>query len=418
MGIRDSAELALQDWLGSAGFDRGVDDPAGEDFWARQWATAYVDFAAGEKRRWLHGHGRALVPARRLGRARRWTWPTGTATRCRGSTSPGAPGRACSRRSSAGCAPPPTRGPRRAAVPAPGRRAERHRRRGRRRARRRARTVRRRAGRAPAPGPRRASSSCARRPSSSPPAASAATTTWSGRTGRTGSAPRPSSMISGVPAHVDGRMLGIAEAAGGRVVNRGPDVALHRGRAQLGPGLGPARRPDPARAVVAVVRRPRPAAAGPAASPASTPWHARATITTVATTTPGSCSPETIEKEFALSGSEQNPDLTGKDLRATAGPDPARGAGAGDRVPRPGRRLRRGRHAGRAGRRDERAHRRAAARPRPSCSARSSPATASWPPLRQGPAGRGDPGGPSLPRRPAVRGLRLRTGSSIHGTAR
>ena len=40
LGIRDSADLALQDWLGSAAFDRGTDDPAGEDFWARQWATA------------------------------------------------------------------------------------------------------------------------------------------------------------------------------------------------------------------------------------------------------------------------------------------------------------------------------------------------------------------------------------------
>jgi predicted oxidoreductase len=62
LGIRDSADLALQDWLGSAGFDRGVDDPMGEDFWARQWATAYVDFAAGEKRSWLHGQGVRFFP--------------------------------------------------------------------------------------------------------------------------------------------------------------------------------------------------------------------------------------------------------------------------------------------------------------------------------------------------------------------
>jgi predicted oxidoreductase len=61
-GIRDSADLALQDWLGSAGFDRGADDPAGEDFWARQWATAYVDFAAGEKRPWLHAQGVRFFP--------------------------------------------------------------------------------------------------------------------------------------------------------------------------------------------------------------------------------------------------------------------------------------------------------------------------------------------------------------------
>ncbi|CDQ45217.1 FAD-binding dehydrogenase [Mycolicibacterium neoaurum] len=51
LGIRDSHELALQDWLGSAGFDRE------EDHWPRQWAHAYVDFAAGEKRSWLRERG-------------------------------------------------------------------------------------------------------------------------------------------------------------------------------------------------------------------------------------------------------------------------------------------------------------------------------------------------------------------------
>ena len=71
MGIRDSHELAWQDWLGSAYFDRGVDDPAGEDYWAYRWAQAYVDFAAGEKRAWLHAHGGAVVPAGGLGRAGR-----------------------------------------------------------------------------------------------------------------------------------------------------------------------------------------------------------------------------------------------------------------------------------------------------------------------------------------------------------
>lgn len=50
-GIRDSHELALQDWMGSAGFDRP------EDHWPRQWAHAYVDFAAGEKRSYLRDRG-------------------------------------------------------------------------------------------------------------------------------------------------------------------------------------------------------------------------------------------------------------------------------------------------------------------------------------------------------------------------
>src|SRR5881394_2450684 len=54
--IRDSRELALQDWLGSAGFDRT------EDHWPRRWAEAYVDFAAGEKRAWLRQQGLKIFP--------------------------------------------------------------------------------------------------------------------------------------------------------------------------------------------------------------------------------------------------------------------------------------------------------------------------------------------------------------------
>jgi predicted oxidoreductase len=85
MRIRDSRALALQDWMGSAGFDRA------EDFWPRKVAEAFVDFAAGEMRPWLaemglhwfpivgwaergggqaHGHGNS-VPRFHL------TWGTG-----------------------------------------------------------------------------------------------------------------------------------------------------------------------------------------------------------------------------------------------------------------------------------------------------------------------------------------------------
>ncbi|HET8927833.1 MAG TPA: FAD-binding dehydrogenase [Microbacterium sp.] len=49
MGITDSRDLAGQDWFGNAGFDRE------EDAWPRRWAEAYLDFAAGEKRAWLRG---------------------------------------------------------------------------------------------------------------------------------------------------------------------------------------------------------------------------------------------------------------------------------------------------------------------------------------------------------------------------
>lgn len=56
LGIRDSYELALEDWLGTAGFDRD------EDRWPRRWAEAYVAFAAGEKRSWLHAQGMRFFP--------------------------------------------------------------------------------------------------------------------------------------------------------------------------------------------------------------------------------------------------------------------------------------------------------------------------------------------------------------------
>jgi predicted oxidoreductase len=54
--IRDSRDLAMQDWLGSAQFDRD------EDFWPRKVAEAYVDFAAGEMRPWLHQQGMRWFP--------------------------------------------------------------------------------------------------------------------------------------------------------------------------------------------------------------------------------------------------------------------------------------------------------------------------------------------------------------------
>ncbi|MDQ0944610.1 FAD-binding dehydrogenase [Streptomyces sp. V1I1] len=56
MRIKDSRALAFQDWLGTAGFDRD------EDRWPRQWAEAYIDFASGEKRSWLHAQGMRFFP--------------------------------------------------------------------------------------------------------------------------------------------------------------------------------------------------------------------------------------------------------------------------------------------------------------------------------------------------------------------
>lgn len=56
LGIKDSVELAHQDWMGSAGFDRD------EDHWPKRWAEAYLAFAAGEKRDWLRAMGHRVFP--------------------------------------------------------------------------------------------------------------------------------------------------------------------------------------------------------------------------------------------------------------------------------------------------------------------------------------------------------------------
>lgn len=71
-GVRDSFELAWQDWQGSAGWDRFAGDPddnasdsadpGGEDLWAARWGRAYVEFAAGEKRAWIREAGIELTP--------------------------------------------------------------------------------------------------------------------------------------------------------------------------------------------------------------------------------------------------------------------------------------------------------------------------------------------------------------------
>jgi predicted oxidoreductase len=54
--VKDSYDLALSDWMGTAGFDRP------EDEWPRRWAEAYVGFCAGEKRSWLHAQGMRWLP--------------------------------------------------------------------------------------------------------------------------------------------------------------------------------------------------------------------------------------------------------------------------------------------------------------------------------------------------------------------
>ncbi|MEN3090481.1 MAG: FAD-binding dehydrogenase [Staphylococcus pseudoxylosus] len=58
LGVKDSYELALNDWLSSAKFDRLKD----EDYWAYQWAKSYVKFATFEKEDYLKEMGIKLTP--------------------------------------------------------------------------------------------------------------------------------------------------------------------------------------------------------------------------------------------------------------------------------------------------------------------------------------------------------------------
>lgn len=56
LGVKDSLDVALQDWFGSAGFDRP------EDYWPRKWARAFVEWAASDARPWLSERGVKLFP--------------------------------------------------------------------------------------------------------------------------------------------------------------------------------------------------------------------------------------------------------------------------------------------------------------------------------------------------------------------
>ncbi len=61
LGVKDSLDLAWQDWQGSAGWDR-LDGDHPEDEWAEKWGRAFVEFAAGEARLWLNEQGVRFTP--------------------------------------------------------------------------------------------------------------------------------------------------------------------------------------------------------------------------------------------------------------------------------------------------------------------------------------------------------------------
>jgi predicted oxidoreductase len=308
MGIRDTIDLARQDWLGSAAFDRP------EDHWPRRWAEAYLDFAAGEKRSWLHQQGMRWFPV--VGWAERGgglatghgnsvprfhvTWGTG-------------PG-----------------------VLAPFlKRIETHVAEGRVTLRFRHRVdaltidtgaVTGASGVILKPDPVARGQTSSREVIGDFTIAAAATIVTSGGIGGNHDLVRrnwpverlgqpPAFMVTGVPDHVDGRMLGITEAAGGAIINR--DRMWHyteglRNWDPIWPNHGIRILPGPSSLWFdALGNRLLP--------PAMPGFDTLATLKAILATGHDYSwfilTKAIIKKEFALSGSEQNPDLTGRNIR-------------------------------------------------------------------------------------------------------
>jgi len=307
MGIKDSPELALQDWMGSAQFDRA------EDYWPRRWAEAYVEFAAGEKRAWLRSMGHRLFPV--VGWAERGdgradghgnsvprfhiTWGTGP-----------------------GIVEPFERRVREHVATGRVRLAFRHR----------VDEVVVEGGAAvgvrgavlePSSVDRGRASSRAVVGDFELRAQAVVVTsggiggnhdlvrrTWPARLGEP-----PRTMVSGVPAHVDGRMLQITEAAGARVIN--PDRMWHyvegiRNWDPIWENHGIRILPGPSSLWLDATGKRLPAPYFPGFDTLGTLRHLRTTGYDYSWFV---LTQKIIEKEFALSGSEQNPDLTGKDVR-------------------------------------------------------------------------------------------------------
>ncbi|MDA0179821.1 FAD-binding dehydrogenase [Solirubrobacter phytolaccae] len=305
--IKDSHELAWQDWLGTAGFDRD------EDLWPRRWAEAYVAFAAGEKRAWLAQQGIKLIP--NVGWAERGgygaighgnsvprfhvTWGTGP-----------------------GVVEPFIRRVRAAAATGRVQLRFRHRVDGLTLTDGAVDGVR---GAVLAPDP------CARGVSSNREVttefelrASAVVIASGGIGGnhelvrrnwptRLGTPPKH--MVSGVPEHVDGRGIELAQAAGGEVIN--PDRMWHytegiQNWAPIWPMHGIRILPGPSSLWLDATGQRLPVPLFPGFDTLGTLAHIMGTghdHTWFVLTQ------KIIEKEFALSGSEQNPDITGKSIR-------------------------------------------------------------------------------------------------------
>jgi predicted oxidoreductase len=306
LGVRDSHELATKDWMATAAFDRQ------EDSWPRKWAEAYLAFAASEKRSWLHEQGMRFFPI--VGWAERRADPAA------------GPGNSVPRfhvtwGTGPGVVAPFERRVREAV--ARGRVVVKF--------RHRVDGLTSRGG--AIDGVRGAvleANSIERgRPSSRVVIgefefqAQAVIVTSGGIGGnhdlvraawpaRLGTPPRR--MLTGVPAHVDGRMLAVTEAAGGSVINR--DRMWHyvegiQNWNPIWPGHGIRILPGPSSMWFDALGNRLPAPLFPGFDTLGTLAHLRATgydhswfVLTQ----------RIIKREFALSGSEQNPDLTNKDI--------------------------------------------------------------------------------------------------------
>lgn len=309
MGIKDSYDLALADWMGSAAFDRER-----EDHWPRQWARAYVNFAAGEKRSYLYGLGLKV------------TATVGWAER--GAGTAGGHGNSVPRfHLTWGTGPEVVRVFREPVLAAAARGLVTF------KYRHRVDDLIVEGGAAvgvrgsvlvPSSEPRGVASS-RERASEFELRAQAVVVTSGGIGGdhdlvrknwpveRMGPAPR--SMVTGVPAYVDGRMLGITENAGGSIVNR--DRMWHyteglKNWDPIWPGHGIRIIPGPSSLWLDATGRRLPAPLFPGHDTLGTLKHI---VGTGHDHTWFVLTRSIVEKEFALSGSEQNPDITGKDLK-------------------------------------------------------------------------------------------------------
>ena len=308
MRVRDSLDLARQDWFGSAGFDRP------EDYWPRRWAEGYLDFAAGEKREWLHRMGMRWFPV--VGWAERGgslahghgnsvprfhvTWGTG----------PGVLAPFIEKAK---------------AMAETGRLTFRFRHRVDRLeiADRRVTGV---SGAILASDPVQRGQESSREQQGDFTLSAAAVIVSSGGIGGNQELVRrnwpverlgqpPASMVCGVPAHVDGRMIAITETAGGAVINR--DRMWHytegvKNHDPIWPDHGIRILPGPSSFWCD-------ADGNRLTAPAMPGFDTLGTLKMLGERGSGHSwfilTKAIIKKEFALSGSEQNPDLTGKDIR-------------------------------------------------------------------------------------------------------